>query len=391
VQPTDGIASIVVDELLLPGLKKIKRPAGSRIVRGIFALGAAPLNYSYLLRPSTGQIESVELRADNAVNGDPISVQQVARIEPPSATESLHPWDLPEVAAPQTVALGPGEVTINESAVVDRHITMNIMPGTTLRMAPGVSLEFLGRVIAMGTEAAPIRVVAAKKGEAWGVFALHGQGTKGSRFQHCEWRDGSTAELRMVLRTGMVSIVDTQDIELHNCFIGKNHIGDDALHFGYVTGGEVRDCEFDGARSDAFDIDISEDVRILNCRFHHSGNDALDLMTSKVEVRGCHFHDTGDKGISVGEATTLHLYESKFERCVVGIEIKDSSVATVDAATRLLACPTGVNLYRKNTRYTDGGTIHAGDLWVIGSPKPLVRDKRSTVDVGRLRTTAAPQ
>lgn len=387
--PRDGVVTFPLDELLLPGLKKTARPAGSRVTRGIFALGPAPLRYSYVLRPRTGQVTSIELQASNAVTGTPVAVQFVEALPPTEPNESLHPWDLPQPQEPQVVNLGPGEIAINESATVESHITMNILPGTTLRMAPGVSLEFRGRVNAVGTKEAPIRILASDESKPWGVFALHGVGTKGSRFRHCDWRNGSTSELRMVLRTGMVSIIDTADIKLSNCFIGKNHVGDDALHFGYVTGGEVRDCEFDGARSDAFDIDITEDVEIVNCVFHHSGNDALDLMTSKIVVRNCHFHDTGDKGISVGEATTLDLFDSKFERCLIGIEIKDSSVANVDSATRLLACPTGVNLYRKNTRYTNGGTIHATDLWVLDSPKPLVSDKRSTVAVERLHTTPA--
>ena len=386
---SEGLVAFDLEELVLPGQKK--GPEHRSVVQfGPFALIPSSLRYAYFLRPSSGKIESVKLDAFNAVTGESVNVPKVRDFGKPEPTVSFHPWDLPLPIAPYNVTIGPGEIPINENMTVEPGTTLTISPGTTIRLAPDVSIEIRGKVIANGTAAKPIRVLPAVDGKPWGVFALHGIGTKGSRFAHCEWRDGSTAELRMVLRTGMVSIIDTEDIQLHNCYIGKNHVGDDALHFGYVTGGEVRDCEFEGARSDAFDIDITEDVRVVGCVFHHSGNDALDLMTSKVDVSDCHFHDTGDKGISVGEATTLHLYTSKFERCVTGVEIKDRSVAYVDSETRILDCQTGVNLYRKNTRYSVGGTIIADDLWVIGSPRPLIADKRSTTSVGKLRTTIEP-
>ncbi len=390
VKTNDGAAVFALQELVLPGLKKDSATRGHPSMFGTFTLVPSSLRYSYFVRPSVGRIDSVELRANNAVTGEEVTVEVVGQLSDPEPNISFHPWDLPPPPPESTVKFGPGEVTIDRNVLFGSETSITIQPGTTMRLAPDISIEIRGKITAKGTADKPIRFLPTTKGKPWGVFALHGKGTKGSSFSHCEWRDGSTAKLRMVLRTGMVSIIDTEDITLRNCYIGKNHLGDDALHFGYVTGGEVRECEFEGARSDAFDLDITEDVRIIGCVFHHSGNDALDLMTSKVEVTDCHFHDTGDKGISVGEATTLHLLNSKFERCVIGLEIKDKSIAHVDSNTRLIDCQTGVNLNRKNTRYTNGGTIIADDLWVINSPQPLIADKRSTIHVGKLHTTAAP-
>ena len=390
VQSNDGAAVFALHELVLPGLKKDSATRGHPSMFGMFTLVPSSLRYSYFVRPSAGRIDSVELLANNAVTDEEVTVVTVAQLRDPEPTISFHPWNLPPPPPQNTMEIGPGVVTLDKNVLIGSETSVTILPGTTIRLQPDVSIEIRGKITAKGTADQPIRFMPATNGKPWGVLALHGKGTKGSSFSHCEWRDGSTAHLRMVLRTGMVSIIDTEDITLSNCYIGKNHVGDDALHFGYVKGGEVRECEFEGARSDAFDIDITEDVHIVGCVFHHSGNDALDLMTSKVKVSDCHFHDAGDKGISVGEATTLHLYSSKFERCVTGIEIKDNSFAHVDPSTRILDCPTGVNLYRKNSRYTNGGTIIADDLWVIHSPRPLIADKRSTINVGKLRTSAAP-
>ena len=45
--------------------------------------------------------------------------------------------------------------------------------------------------------------------------------------------------------------------------------------------------------------------KVIRCVFRNSGNDSLDLMTSKVVVERTALYDSGDKGISVGENTTL--------------------------------------------------------------------------------------
>jgi hypothetical protein len=265
--------------------------------------------------------------------------------------------------------------------------TVLIKPGTRVKLAGGVCIEFQGKVLAEGREDAPIRFNAVSPDRPWGVFALHGQGTAGSRFQHCEWRNGSKAELRAVARTGMVSIIATNDLVMSNCFIGRNFVGDDALHWGYLTGGQIRDSKFEGARSDAFDIDISEEILIERCHFVSSGNDSIDLMTSKATISDCVFDDAGDKGISVGESSRLELRGSRLNRCHIGIEIKDGSFADVDGETAFVGCTTGVNLFRKNPRYSDGGTLVADELSIIGSKNTVTKDKRSTVNVKRMITT----
>ena len=114
-------------------------------------------------------------------------------------------------------------------------------------------------------------------------------------------------------------------------------------------------------------------------------------MTTEAEVRGSKFLDAGDKGISVGEGSKLQLIDSRFERCVTGIEIKDSSVAHVDDATRFVACKVGVNLYRKNTRYSNGGTLVAGDIWFEGCAEGVTADKRSKVQVEKMHETPSTE
>ncbi|MHC5064260.1 MAG: right-handed parallel beta-helix repeat-containing protein [Planctomycetota bacterium] len=173
--------------------------------------------------------------------------------------------------------------------------------------------------------------------------------------------------------------MDSSDIRMENCFFGANLIGDDALHWGYVKNSVVVNSRFEGARSDAFDVDISEGIRVQGCEFFGSINDGLDIMTSAVYVADCSFEKAGDKGISVGEASTLQLDTSTFTRCVIGVEIKDNSEAHIDNGTAFFSCPIAVNLYRKNERYSKGGRLYAGELHTTDCEEDWKADKRSHV------------
>ena len=96
-------------------------------------------------------------------------------------------------------------------------------------------------------------------------------------------------------------------------------------------------------------MDISRG-KVIDCEFIESGNDSLDLMTAKVVVNRTKILDAGDKGISVGEGSTLLVTESQFVRCFIGIEAKDTSRAFVYNSlfddNKLI-----VNAYKKNWRY----------------------------------------
>ncbi|MCA8975153.1 MAG: CotH kinase family protein [Planctomycetes bacterium] len=371
---------IAIHELLFPGLRKVPTWNPMPQLYGHFDLAPTPLHYRYFLR-CDGSVEDVSsLATKNAVTGSTVEARRVKSLPPSIEPFSTHPWDLPLPPATQFVAFGPGTVEFTSSRRFGPETTVTFAPGTTVKLAPAVSLLCFGKVMAVGREDAPIVFEPLAADKPWGVMLLHGQGTAGSRMSHCRWHGGSIVEHDLMIRSGMVSVIDTRDIVLEHSQIGVNHIGDDAMHWGYVAEVAIRDCIFDGARSDALDIDISEGMVISNCEFKNSGNDCLDLMASRVEVRQCRFTNSGDKGISVGEGSTLTLKDSRFANCVIGVEIKDGSVAALDGSTVIDACGTGINLYRKNERFSRGGTLQADALNIWNSKgKAVTHDSLSTV------------
>jgi len=385
--PIDGERLINIQEDVLPGYKKAGQTEGlNTYLFGNHRLDVSPLDYPYIIVMENGTLDAVQIESQNLVTGEPMkSKPGVIPSDRIKETISLHPWDLPSKAAEESVVLGPGKVTISETKTYPEHISLRILPGTTLRLGEGVSIFCYGKVTAKGTRDRPIRFEPIDVEKPWGVFALQGNGSSGSVFEECIWQGGSEAHKDLIYYCGMVSMHGVDDLTLRSCSIGRNYLGDDAMHLAYCKGFTISGCRFDQARSDALDVDISEG-KILLSRFLNSGNDTLDLMTSVVQVRNSLFENAGDKGISVGEKSDLVVDGSVFSRCNIGIEIKDKSVVGLKQNV-FRRCHTAINMYKKNWRYGGGGILKADNtIYAVGCTANLKKDKHSKAEFNRIET-----
>ena len=93
---------------------------------------------------------------------------------------------------------------------------------------------------------------------------------------------------------------------------------------------------------------------ITDCIFEQAGNDGLDLMSCNVRVVGCSFIDCGDKGVSVGEGTTVLVERAEIRGCTIGMEVKDASRAVVVDSV-FDGNGTAWHSYQKKWQYSKGG------------------------------------
>jgi len=377
----NGESVISLHEEVLPGYRKTTQLKGLDIfLFGNHRLEVSPLEYDYIIDTHNGTIDSVEIQSQNVVTGQLMETSYAPIPEGiAQKTVSIHPWELPAKPVKKSVSLGPGEVIITRTETYPEHISLMILPDTTLRLGKGVSIFCYGKVTAKGTYDRPIRFEAVDSKKPWGVFVLQGKGTSGSVFEHCIWQGGSEAHNNLIYYCGMVSMHGVEDLTVKDCTIGRNYLGDDAMHLAYCKNFIVKACLFDQARSDALDVDISSGKVVLS-RFRNSGNDTLDLMTSDIQVDNCVFTRAGDKGISVGEKANLAIDGCVFRNCNVGIEIKDRSVVTFERNV-FRNCQTAINLYKKNWRYGGGGILKAGNIYAIRCGTNLKKDKHSKARV----------
>lgn len=379
-------AAMAIDEELFSGYRKIVRGTPFKILHGDSRLIQSPLLYTYFIETDGGGIDTVGLEAENSVTGRKVSIIQADfGADIAKNTISLHPWDLPQAPEEQNRTIGPGIVSVPQTMIFPENVHLTIMPGTTFRLAEGASIFCYGKVTAQGTADNPIRFEGVDKEHPWGAFVLQGDGADNSVFSWCSWADGSVASRNLINYSGMVSMHDVDNLVIRNSRIGRNYIGDDALHLAYCQDFSVTDSLFENARSDAFDVDISTGT-VAGSRFVGSGNDALDFMTSRATVRGCYFNQSGDKGISAGEKSSIAIENSVFDDCQIGLEVKDQTVVRY-GENSINRSPVAINLYKKNWRYSGGGRIEAEIIYAIDCEETVLMDKHSEAVYTAIKTS----
>lgn len=322
------------------------------------SLVSAPTSYRITI-PGTRSagLEVASLRFENLF-GEPLADSLVTRGDF-APVEVFDDGDFIPRPTPRDVVLGPGVVRLTENLVIDRHESLIVRPGTTLMLSKGVSIACYGNARLVGNAARRIEIRPAVEEEAWGTFMVQGWGGPGGfRMEHCKVWGGSDATIDGVYFSGMVDVRYIPDGLVKNSEFYGNRFGDDAFHAS-SSSMRVVDCVFHDTASDAIDFDFTDAI-IEGSTFERSGNDSVDIMGSQVEVRNCRFIDSGDKGISAGEASELFVSDSEFVRCGRGIELKDGTEGYVYGSSITASVEYGINAYSKNWRYSDGGH---GEFW----------------------------
>jgi hypothetical protein len=88
-------------------------------------------------------------------------------------------------------------------------------------------------------------------------------------------------------------------------------------------------------------------------------------MNSKTTIDNINVIGSGDKCISVGEASQVTIINSQLRNCEMGIAVKDQSIARLENIEFSIKPGNAIALYRKNPRYSKGGELHGDRLYGI--------------------------
>ncbi|MDF1838070.1 MAG: CotH kinase family protein [Planctomycetota bacterium] len=274
----------------------------------------------------------------------------------------------------------------------DIHLTQDlyiaqpllIRAGTTVRMDPGVSVLVEAPVLARGTQERPIQIIPTEaEGDPWGTFAIRDSLADGSMFEWVHFEGGSGKKEPLAEFSAMLSIHWVQGVQIRNCSFKDSKIVDDMVH-GVYSEVTFDGCHFENSLADALDMDISR-LWMKDCTFLESGNDSVDLMTTVAVVEGTHFLRSFDKAISIGENSTLFARNCIFDSCEIALQSKDDSQAAI-VNSDIVRCVWGVDAYKKNWRYHNGGEIFLYKSRLYGNSETLRADKHSRVGISDCQT-----
>lgn len=374
--PGDLELNTIVDQssLRVPGLwgaNRIRRPGKKVITRRDDSYLPQSTVFRFIGDFNTA-LTHVEVT--DAVTGEKLRVPQLKSRLAFAPTHSNRSGPLGERS--MTTIQWSGTVQIQKDTIIESDIVIN--PGTSILIGEGMSLVFLGKVSAIGTRENPI-VIERLGSSPWGSLVVQGSDANNSVLEFLEIKGGSGGRVLGAMYTGMLSLVDVENVRVSETSLGQNSKFDDVLRVVYSKGVRLDGIRIDGALSDAIDFDLSEG-RIENVLIRDSGNDGVDLMGSLVEGSNIVIFESGDKGISVGEESRFTIKDSTISACAIGIESKDGSVV-IGKNLRLNDNRVHVNAYKKNWRYGAGGETQLSSVEFSADSNKLEADRYSSITV----------
>ena len=266
---------------------------------------------------------------------------------------SLHIWNKKNLNYKKIITIGPGQIELSKNLKVKKNQVLNVLPGTTILMHPGVSIYSKGKTFFDGTKN-KIIIKRKDKYQPWGVISINGDGSNGSVLKNLSVSGGSSAIIENTKFSGMLSFFWNKKILIEDLIVSNNQTGDDTMHFsnseGYIKNLDVSKCF-----GDCIDFDYSEyDLKNLNIA--NSGNDGLDFMESKIKGNNIRITKAKDKGLSAGENSRINIDDIDISSSLIGIAVKDLSNVSLDKVN-FNKNSVAIDIYRKNWRYKKEGKL----------------------------------
>ena len=154
-----------------------------------------------------------------------------------------------------------------------------------------------------------------------------------------------------------------------NCEDGINIL----VSNGVLNTLNVNDSSFDGVDIDFSDLDIKK-VNVTNAL-----NDCIDLSGGNYNVKDLNLSNCGDKGVSVGEQSTIKAKNINIQNVDIGIASKDTSYTEINKAniTNAKKCLTA---YKKKQEF-NGAHILVKDLSCKNFKTKTHADQFSSIEI----------
>jgi len=281
-------------------------------------------------------------------------------------------------ARADTLVLPAGRYELRADVEIDSTTTVLIRAGATCALGPDVGILCRGRLVAEGSEAAPVTFTWLAPDSLWGSVLLLGSGAEGSVFRHTVVEHGSNKEFTGELFASGAVVSYQADVDFLNCRFRDNE-GGDCLNVVEARS-LVDHCIFERSQ-DAIDFDRPDSCRIVHSEFYDSQDDAIDLGGPRASSTLCRYNrieGAEDKGFSV-EGLSALIENNLVVDTEIAIALKDGSESFL-ANNTLVGNAFGLKAYQKTPgRGGGGGMVIETIIWAADS---------AAVDLDSLSTTA---
>jgi hypothetical protein len=277
---------------------------------------------------------------------------------------------LPHDLINDTVWIKPGMHVLKETMVVTEGKTLAISAGTNIDLVNGAKIICFGNVALSGTKKAPITIHTSDK-TGQGLVVLQAPNT--SNVTHVVFDGLNTSLDRYWTLTGAVTFYES-DVVMNHVTV-KNNTCEDALNVirSYF---DITNLEISGTFSDGFDADYCTG-KLDSSIFTNTGNDCIDFSTSEITISNVTIKNSGDKGISGGEASTLKISNVTIDGAAIGIASKDRSGLTINNVS-ISNAKYGLAAFQKKPEYGPAN-INAAKIVLDHVENPFIIEKNSQI------------
>ncbi|MBF0448643.1 MAG: CotH kinase family protein [Magnetococcales bacterium] len=239
------------------------------------------------------------------------------------------------------LTLPAGEYSVTGSIVIPGSRGLVLEAGAHLKMGPGASILAYRALQSLGTAKQPVVIEPLSDGMPWGVVAIVNAQER-STLLHTVIRGGNQEWLNGIFFSGQINFYYSPvTVQYSRIEQGQADDGLNIKHASIL----IENSEISDNSSDGFDGDWVTGI-IRHCVIKNNGGDGLDFSGSELLITDTLFDAMGDKAISAGEKSTIHLFNSRMENSKIGLAAKDLSTV-FGYASHFQNNETAVALYQK--------------------------------------------
>ena len=239
-------------------------------------------------------------------------------------SETLNPSSKIYTLKDQSITFKKGVHQISNNIIIPEDYLVTFEPGTELIFNKGTFFMSYSAVQMTGTQEQPI-TIRSTDGTGNGFTVL--QAADKSTLNYVVFDGLNTFDKFGWTLTGAVTFFESE-VEIKNS-VFTNNVCEDGLNIVHSKF-KLSKSEVSNTFSDGFDADFCEG-EVINSTFANTGNDCLDFSTSTITVSNVEISQSGDKGISCGEASNITLTNITIDGSVIGVASKDNSTTLINS------------------------------------------------------------
>jgi hypothetical protein len=266
----------------------------------------------------------------------------------------------------------PGQWSVTEPIIFPAGYTIRCGPGTELDLRESALVLSHSPMLFTGSPDAPIRIHSSDR-TGQGVVVLQAGGS--SELEYVVFEGLTNPDRGGWVLTGAVTFYESPVSLVYCRFSGIG--AEDALNT-IRSDFAVAHCTFSETSSDAFDSDFCTGT-VRNSVFVRCRNDGIDASGSVVRISDVTVEESGDKGISSGEASRVTVSGFTAIKTRIGMASKDSSELLAEDVV-LSDCQFGLVAFQKKPEFGPA-TLRSYRLKVSGVAEPYLIEERSIVTV----------